>query len=204
MFTQHIHGGRYLHFNCANHVRADASSLSNFHRELYRFWINGRNFLVHDHIHTRFFPGSFTIDSHFISPRATQWWSSKERRSWGVFNIKMSSVSISGNMAGAPWNSFLFLVFYRYWVYIWKLSTTKAVRILATKFNSSKNVSKSALLCNTADKRQLQSYRRHLQIIFLYDRCILITIFLQFISNGPISNKPDLLQIIVWRRTGDE
>ena len=34
--------------------------------------------------------------------------------------------------------------------------------------------------------------------------CILIKILLQFVPKGPIDNKPALVQVMAWRRTGDK
>ena len=40
--------------------------------------------------------------------------------------------------------------------------------------------------------------------IFLNEKfCSLICILLQFVSNGPMDNKPALVQVMVWRRTGE-
>ena len=41
--------------------------------------------------------------------------------------------------------------------------------------------------------------------IFMNEKfCILIQIPLKFVPKGPINNKPALVQIMAWRRTGDK
>ena len=44
-----------------------------------------------------------------------------------------------------------------------------------------------------------------IQCIFLNAKCcIVIQISLKYVRNGPLTNKPSLVQIMVWRRPGDK
>ena len=81
-----------------------------------------------------------------------------------------------------------------------------------TNQNKTRSANPARVSCCTVSKFHFESKtkypsfcRRHFYIHFLVEQtwCILIQISLRFVPMVPSNNKPALLQIVAWRRIGD-
>ena len=61
------------------------------------------------------------------------------------------------------------------------------------------------ILTHWADTKWPKFYRQHFKLIFLSENCsILIQVWLKFVPQDKINNEPGLVQIMVWRQSGNK